>query len=88
MTVFHKISLQVPCSSFLHPPFVTHMKTTPLGEVKRLQEKGNKKTINQKTMSKYDFIKQGTILFWHTADNDIECRIISTPEKWIVTASS
>ena len=32
-------------------------------------------------MSKYDFIKQGNLLFWHTADNDIECRIISTPEK-------
>lgn len=32
-------------------------------------------------MSKYDFIKQGNLLFWHTADNDVECRIISTPEK-------
>ena len=32
-------------------------------------------------MNKYDFIKQGNLLFWHTADNDIECRIISTPEK-------
>jgi len=57
------------------------MKTTLLGEVRRLQEKGNKKSLNQKTMSKYDFIKQGNLLFWHTADNDVECRIISTPEK-------
>lgn len=32
-------------------------------------------------MSKYDFIEQGNLLFWHTADNDVECRIISTPEK-------
>ena len=32
-------------------------------------------------MSKYDFIKQGNLLYWHTADNDVECRIISTPEK-------
>ena len=32
-------------------------------------------------MSKYDFIKQGNLLYRHTADNDVECRIISTPEK-------
>lgn len=32
-------------------------------------------------MNKYDFIKQGNLLYRHTADNDVECRIISTPEK-------
>ena len=32
-------------------------------------------------MNKYDFIKQGNLLFWHTANNEVECRIISTPEK-------
>lgn len=81
MTVFHKISLQVPCSSFLHPPFVTHMKTTPLGEVKRLQEKGNKKNNKSKDNEQVRFHQARQPPFWHTVDNDIECRIISTPEK-------
>ncbi len=35
-------------------------------------------------MSKYDFIKQGNLLYWNTSDNENserECKIISTPEK-------
>ncbi len=35
-------------------------------------------------MSKYDFIKRGNLLIWHTTDNggsDVECRIILAPEK-------
>lgn len=35
-------------------------------------------------MSKYDFIKQGNLLYWNTPDNEKserECKIISTPEK-------
>lgn len=38
-------------------------------------------------MSKYDFIKQGNLLFWHTADND-NVELSQLPKKWIVTASS
>ena len=39
-------------------------------------------------MSKYDFIKQGNLLYWNTSDNENserECKIISTPKKWIAT---
>ena len=35
-------------------------------------------------MNKYDFIKQGNLLYWNTPDNEKserECKIISTPEK-------
>ncbi|EKC73424.1 hypothetical protein OBE_02397, partial [human gut metagenome] len=51
------------------------MKTTPLGEVKRLQEKGNKKTIKSKDNEQVRFHQARQPPFWHTADNDIECRI-------------
>lgn len=35
-------------------------------------------------MNKYDFIKQGNLLYWNTPDNEKserECKIISTPRK-------
>lgn len=57
------------------------MKTTPLGEVKRLQEKGNKKNNKSKDNEQVRFHQARQPPFLAHCHNDIECRIISTPEK-------
>ena len=59
------------------------MKQPLQAKSKGFKKRGNKKSINQKTM-KYDFIKQGNLLYWHDPDNGLSdgaYQVISAPEK-------
>lgn len=53
IAAFHKILTSVPCLLFLLSPLGIARKINPLGEVGRLQEKGNKKQNNDSNRTDY-----------------------------------